>query len=466
MKNPVIKPNMTVKMTKKGLRYKRVAHKIALKSTTPSNNEPTSASAIPADNAGNNINKNNAEQTSSVSDQLNNLVSNTNVTKKSSFFARLFKKKNKSIKENNSANNEQSKNKKIVEEKITQELVESRRRFYKKKKKEKRRITKILEETLQKSGHEITGDEYQKKAKQFSVLIGIIASLCLSISFALFAQQLYFFLAFLLMSFVTCSLLAYMLIMIGSFIYLDYTIYQRTKEIEEVLPEFLQLASANISAGMPIDRALWFAVRPKFGILAKEIEEVAKSTIAGEDLEQALETFTKKYDSKILKESMNLLIEGMRAGGEIGFLLNQIAANMQDIKIMRKEIAASVMSYVIFITAASIIGAPFLLALSSQLLVIMTGLSSSMNIENPDSASSSSFKISMSSDSISIGDFRIFAVIVLLFTSIFSAMIISAIRKGNTNESIKIIPGYVVISLLIFFAASALFRGVMGGLFH
>jgi hypothetical protein len=35
---------------------------------------------------------------------------------------------------------------------------------------------------------------------------------------------------------------------------------------------------------------------------------------------------------------------------------------------MRKEISASVMSYVIFITAASIIGAPFLLALSSQLL--------------------------------------------------------------------------------------------------
>jgi archaellum biogenesis protein FlaJ (TadC family) len=253
--------------------------------------------------------------------------------------------------------------------------------------------------------------------------------------------------------------------MIGSFILLDYTIYKRTKEIEEVLPEFLQLASANISAGMPIDRALWFAVRPKFGILAKEIEEVAKSTIAGEDLEQALETFTKKYDSKILKESMSILIEGMRAGGEIGFLLNQIASNMQDIKIMRQEIAASVMSYVIFITAASIIGAPVLLALSSQLLVIMTGISSTIDLDD-SSGSSSSFKIDMSSDSISIGDFKIFATVVLLFTSIFSAMIISVIRKGNTNESIKVIPGYVLVSLLIFFASSALFKGLMGGLFQ
>ena len=42
-----------------------------------------------------------------------------------------------------------------------------------------------------------------------------------------------------------------------------------------VLADFLGLTSSNISAGMPIDRALWFAVRPKFGILAREIEEVA-----------------------------------------------------------------------------------------------------------------------------------------------------------------------------------------------
>lgn len=349
--------------------------------------------------------------------------------------------------------------------KITSDPVITGLRFQKKKK-EKRRITKILDETLEKSGLEIRGDEYQKQVKKVSIIAGIIISLALSIGFEVFTQYLYFSLGFLLLAFVASASLAYMLILVGSFIFLDYKIYTRTKEIEEVLPEFLQLASANISAGMPIDRALWFAVRPKFGILAKEIEEVAKSTIAGEDLEEALEKFTNKYDSKILKESMSLLIEGMRAGGEIGFLLNQISSNMQDIKIMRKEIAASVMSYVIFITAASIIGAPALLALSSQLLVIMSGIASSVDLDNSATSSSSSFKISLSADSISIADFKIFATIVLLFTSVFSAMIISTIRKGNANESIKVIPGYLIVSLIIFFAASALFASLMSGVFQ
>jgi hypothetical protein len=71
----------------------------------------------------------------------------------------------------------------------------------------------------------------------------------------------------------------------------------------------------------------------------------------------------------------------------------------------------------------------------------------------------------MSSDSIDINDFRTFAVITIIITSIFSAMIISAIRKGNTSDSIKVIPGFIAVSLLIFFAASALFGMMLGGFF-
>jgi Flp pilus assembly protein TadB len=403
-----------------------------------------------------------------IEEELKNLASSNTPNQKQNFFQKLFTKKklqtnfaSEDIKRE-SDDVQSKKNKKWAgDEKVLQTSINRR---FQKKKTEKRRITKILDDTLEKSGHEIRGDEFQKKSKRAAVLIGIFGSFITAVGFEILQQPMYFSLTYLILAFIALAGLSYMLILVLSFILLDYQIYQRTREIEEVLPEFLQLASANISAGMPIDRALWFAVRPKFGILAKEIEDVAKSTLAGEDLETALETFTKKYDSKILKESMSLLIEGMRAGGEIGYLLNQIASNMQDIKIMKKEIAASVMSYVIFITVASIIGAPALLALSSQLLVIMTGIASTIDLEET-TGSTNSFKIDMSADSISITDFKIFATVCLLFTSVFSAMIISTIRKGNASESIKIIPGYVAVSLIIYFIATAIFQGIMGGLF-
>ena len=92
---------------------------------------------------------------------------------------------------------------------------------------------------------------------------------------------------------------------------------KRKKEVEEVLPDYLQLVSANLNAGMPIDQALWYAVRERFGILNEEIEIIARKTLSGEDLEQALVEFSEKYDSEILKKSIVLLIEGLKAGGEL-----------------------------------------------------------------------------------------------------------------------------------------------------
>src|SRR3989338_8223462 len=43
----------------------------------------------------------------------------------------------------------------------------------------------------------------------------------------------------------------------------DLRIYKRKLDVEEVLPDFLQLTASNINAGMTIDRALWYAVRPR-----------------------------------------------------------------------------------------------------------------------------------------------------------------------------------------------------------
>src|SRR3989338_10721385 len=107
------------------------------------------------------------------------------------------------------------------------------------------------------------------------------------------------------------------------YVVIDLKIFKRKVDIEDVLPDYLQLTASNIKSGMTVDRALWYAVRPRFGVLAKEIESVAKETMRGEDLKAALQKFADKYDSILLKRSISLLIEGVEAGGEIGDLLNK-----------------------------------------------------------------------------------------------------------------------------------------------
>jgi len=230
------------------------------------------------------------------------------------------------------------------------------------------------------------------------------------------------------------------------YLVVDLRIFKRKLDIEDVFPDFLQLTASNIKSGMTIDRALWYAVRPRFGVLAKEIEIVAKETMRGQDLKIALQNFADKYDSILLKRSISLLIEGLESGGQIGNLLNKIAVNIQENKIMKKEMASNITTYVIFISFASVLAAPALFALSGVLITVIGGLGESLG----GPTSGSGLAISFSGAGISIGDFKIFAITSLVITSFFSAVIVSTMKHGNIKEGIKYIPIFIIVSVSIF----------------
>ncbi len=235
----------------------------------------------------------------------------------------------------------------------------------------------------------------------------------------------------------------------------DLRIYKRKIDIEEVLPDFLQLTAANINAGMTIDRALWYAVRPRFGVLAKEIELVAKETMGGVDLKKALEKFASRYDSVTLKRSISMLNEGIEAGGKIGDLINRIATNIQEQRILFKEMSANVTTYVIFIVFATVVAAPFLFALSGVLIEIVQKLGSSLG-STTNVATSIGIPLTFSGTGVTNSDFRIFAVVSLVITSLFSAMLISTIKKGNIKSSIRYIPIFIAVSVFLYIATQGL----------
>ncbi len=250
---------------------------------------------------------------------------------------------------------------------------------------------------------------------------------------------------------------------LGFYFYIDMLKFNRTQKIESVLVDFLQLTSANIRAGMPIDQALWFAIRPRFGILAKEIEIVEKKTLTGEPLEQALMEFSDKYDSQLLKNSISLLIEGMKAGGEIGSLLNNIADNIKDSQILKKEMAANVMTYVIFITFSTLMAAPFLMGLSYELLKVITHIGSQVSM-NQMPQGVSGMTIGFGKQSIKPSDFKNFGILVIGMTSGISAMIVTMIQKGNLKSGLKTIILFIIVGILLFLASIRLLDGMFASI--
>lgn len=245
--------------------------------------------------------------------------------------------------------------------------------------------------------------------------------------------------------------------------FLTYKKVKRRNEIENVLPDYLELVSANVGAGMTIDQALWYAVRDKFGILAEEMETVAKKIMAGKELKQSLYEFTDKYDSQVLKKSFVLLVESLESGGEIASLISKIAWSVKENQIMKKEIAGSVAMYSIFIGFASLVAAPILYALAHRIIIVMADITGKIDLSSAGSVSTK-LPIQSIGEGISGTDFKIFAFIMLIITSLFSAMIVSVVKKGSVKEGLKSIPIYIIVSFALFLIFSVILTSLFSGI--
>lgn len=244
-----------------------------------------------------------------------------------------------------------------------------------------------------------------------------------------------------------CILVVAAVCMLGIYFYLDLRIYKRTKEMETVLPEFLQFVASNLKGGMSFDRALWSSIKPRFGVLANEIEIAAKKVMTGGDVEDALREFTSKYDSPLLQRSFDLIIEGMKGGGEIVYIMDKVIETITETQTLKKEMAASVTSYMIFITFIVVLVAPGLFALSLQLLQMVSSFASRLG-EAGASTAVSTIPIKFTAGNISKDDFYTFSLLALGVISFFSSIIMSIIKRGDVKGGIKMIPVLIIISLV------------------
>ena len=232
------------------------------------------------------------------------------------------------------------------------------------------------------------------------------------------------------------------------YFYLDLRIFNRTKEMEEVLQEFLKFVSENLKGGMSFEKSLWSAIKPEFGILATEVRLAAKKVMTGQDVDEAIREFTDKYDSPMLRRSFNLIIEGLKGGGRIAELIDRVIENIEETRMLKKEMAATNMTYVIFITFVVIVIAPGLFALSYQLLMILGKFVA--KIGATEVRGGMTLPLTISSVSIKPDDFVVFSRYALVTISTFSSMIVSMIRKGSIKAGVMYIPIFIGLSLLMY----------------
>ncbi|NYZ74386.1 type II secretion system F family protein, partial [Candidatus Micrarchaeota archaeon] len=226
----------------------------------------------------------------------------------------------------------------------------------------------------------------------------------------------------------------------------------RRSKLEAVLPDFLTLVASNIKAGMTLDQAMWYSAKPEFGLLSTEVKTRIKSSFSGQSLGSTLDQLGARFDSRVFKRTILLLKQASATGGELTSVLERTAEDVRNNIIMKKEIAASLVLYEIFVLFASVIGAPFLFAVASKLIEVFERLGPQAGSVSASAggvfSTFSAFKFA--GPAISSSDFFWFSVPMIFVTALISSFIVSVIRTGSKDQGMKYFPFILVLSYLVY----------------
>ena len=199
---------------------------------------------------------------------------------------------------------------------------------------------------------------------------------------------------------------------------------------------------------MTIDRALIICSRKEFAPLDKEILGLGKDIITGREVSRALKDMADRVGSDKIKKTVNLIISGMKSGGNISVLLEETASNMRERYFVEKRASSNVLMYVIFIFFAVSVGAPLLFSLSSVLVEVLTTILSSF----PDTGDAqTNLPFSLSKISITVNFVIYFSVIFLCVIDFLASLVMGLVNKGEEKEGFKYTIPLIIMSLSVFF---------------
>ncbi len=249
------------------------------------------------------------------------------------------------------------------------------------------------------------------------------------------------------------------------YMFMEYRIENRKTQLEEMLPDFFQIASANLRSGIALDRALLLSARPEFSFLSDEIKEMNKRIYSGENFESALRELSNRYRSAEMNHAVRMMIEALRYGGAMADLIEQIAKNMRNNAIVQKEISGQLLLYSIFIAFAALIAAPLLYGLTSQMIVVTDTIWKGILTANPAGMPSMGMSfLKPSPPKITPGVYYEFSLAAIVVITGFASLIMSAISSGSAVKGIRLLPVFVAIGIVLFLVMQHVIAGMFASL--
>jgi len=143
---------------------------------------------------------------------------------------------------------------------------------------------------------------------------------------------------------------------------------KRIAVIEENLPDAFKQIGDTLKAGGTFEYALRGVSTAEYGALSEEIDDMLRRLQEGENLENSLKGFAQDVDSKLVKRSVNIIIDSVKSGAGLADVLDKIADDIRALYRIDQERKSGTIMQVLFLVTASALVAPLILGMVSAIL--------------------------------------------------------------------------------------------------
>jgi len=161
-----------------------------------------------------------------------------------------------------------------------------------------------------------------------------------------------------------------------------YGIYEfirlrKVRKIDARFPDFVRDLAESRRAGMTFTKAIMYSSKGNYGMLTPEIQKIARQISWGSGVDNALNSFSKRVNTKLIRRTISLIIEASRSGGNVADVLDAASKDAREIKLIEAERRAGMLSYVAVIYVGMFVFLIIMLVLCTSLVPAMLGGESS-----------------------------------------------------------------------------------------
>ena len=224
-------------------------------------------------------------------------------------------------------------------------------------------------------------------------------------------------------------------------------------EKEQMFLDFSRDLVESVKSGTPINKSIINSKNKPYGALSIHIQKLANQILLGIPLRDALQTFSKDVQNKIVSRAITLIGQAEKAGGDIGKILESVASavSMSDKLNKERKSAAStlvIQGYVIFFIFIVII-----LVMQFKILPLL----SSFSTTGAGGLGGLLGRNIRTSTVIEASELSNAFLLMLLVQGFFSGLTIGKLSEGNIKAGIKHSFILMIISFLISTGANILF---------